>query len=170
MANLLSFSRIILALFFVYLIRQEMIIAGVFVLAVATTTDMLDGLAARKMGKVSDFGAALDPIADRFLIVCATIAVFVLYWQQPLFKIAAGLIISRELLVGLGFVFLNLKGIKLRVSKLGKASTALIFVSLVVIFVLPELGVYLLFVAIILYFATALDYVNIAWRKINEKA
>ena len=169
MANLISFSRIILALLFIYLVQNNMIKIGVFVLAIATTSDMLDGFVARKLGKVSEFGTILDPIADRFLILSIAIAVLIRFWQ-PIFQTAAFLIMAREIMVGLGFLYLSFKGVKLQVTRLGKISTALVFVSFVVIFVLPELGVFLLYVAIFLYFVTALGYAQNARRKLNEKA
>ena len=169
MANLISFSRIILALLFIYLVQNEMIKIGVFVLMIAAASDMLDGFVARRLDKVSEFGIIIDPIADRFLILSVAIAVLIRFWQ-PIFQIAAFLIVAREIMMGLGFLYLSIKGVKLQVTKLGKVSTALVFASFVVIFVLPELGVFLLYVAIFLYYVTALGYAQNARRKLNEKA
>lgn len=54
--------------------------AFMILLAVAFATDMLDGLAARLTGQVSDFGAMLDSLAD--LSTYLTIAVCS-YWLWP---------------------------------------------------------------------------------------
>ena len=52
---------------FVLLVRREYRSALVL-FAIAGLTDYLDGLAARKLGSTSRFGAALDPIADKILL------------------------------------------------------------------------------------------------------
>ena len=47
---------------------------GVLILAIAATTDWLDGYLARRRGEVTTLGILLDPIADKLLISAAFIS------------------------------------------------------------------------------------------------
>jgi CDP-diacylglycerol--glycerol-3-phosphate 3-phosphatidyltransferase len=165
MANLFSYSRIFLAILFTYLIYQSQAVPAFLVLSLAATTDYLDGYFARKLNQVSDFGTMLDPVADRILIISVCLALLIKFWQ-PSFKLAAIVLICREVLVSLGYFWLKNKGVVIRVSRLGKVSTAFVFISFVITFILPKQGIYLLLAAIGLYFISTLAYVFEARRKI----
>lgn len=73
-ANLLTFSRIFLAVVFFLLMQLSgvwpVILAGFF-FVIATLTDYYDGYFAKKYKITSDFGKIMDPIADKFLILTA---------------------------------------------------------------------------------------------------
>jgi len=74
--NLISFFRIALIPFLVYLMTgtdrfYSALAALLFLLASAT--DYLDGYLARRHGMVSDLGKVLDPLADKLMIVAALI-------------------------------------------------------------------------------------------------
>src|SRR3989338_10975534 len=72
--NILTVLRMILALVFVVLMTQRgltaMILAAV-VFLIASLTDFYDGYLAKKKNLISNFGAIMDPIADKFLILIA---------------------------------------------------------------------------------------------------
>jgi len=80
LANRLSFLRIILApLFFaVYLLSMQSICNAVLTVSllwsifiIAEITDMLDGMAARRLKQTTDFGKLIDPFADTLMqITC----------------------------------------------------------------------------------------------------
>jgi len=167
MANLLSYSRIFLAFILIYLIIQAHTWPAVIVILVAAITDYLDGKVARKLGQTSDFGALLDPIADRIFVLSVCLALYITFEQGPV-RLAIMLLVGREILISLGFYWLKLKGIRLEVSRFGKISTAFVFTSFVVTFVLPEQGTYLLLIASGLYWLSALDYAPKAWRKLES--
>ena len=64
--NLLSALRILLIPIFMWTyLRREDITATVVLLAASGLTDMLDGFVARRFHMVSEFGKALDPLADK---------------------------------------------------------------------------------------------------------
>lgn len=63
--NLLSFFRIFLVIPMVLLYVQEYYIGVLILLVVSGITDIADGIIARKYNMISDFGKALDPIADK---------------------------------------------------------------------------------------------------------
>ena len=67
LANALTISRIILSVALLALPALSPIFLAVY--ALAGTTDMLDGLLARRAGTVSELGAKLDSIADLVLVV-----------------------------------------------------------------------------------------------------
>ncbi|MDR1837017.1 MAG: CDP-diacylglycerol--glycerol-3-phosphate 3-phosphatidyltransferase [Treponema sp.] len=84
LANKLTFFRVILAplFFIVYLLPgffPSLFVNGSgwtipvlwFIFIASGITDLLDGMAARKRGEVSDFGKLFDPFADTFMqITC----------------------------------------------------------------------------------------------------
>lgn len=64
--GLLSLSRVPLGLLFPLVADHPA--AAMAVVAAAAITDMLDGWYARRFGKVSATGAALDPLTDKFFV------------------------------------------------------------------------------------------------------
>jgi cardiolipin synthase len=66
--NMLTASRLILALPLGWLILRGEYGWALGVGLVAGATDALDGYVARKLGHFSQFGAALDPLADKTLV------------------------------------------------------------------------------------------------------
>ncbi len=169
MANLFSILRFPLALLALYFLLSERETLGIIVLITAALTDFFDGYIARKFDQVTKFGTLIDPIADRFLVACTCIALVVKFWHLPIFRVAALLLLSRELLIATGFLFLRNKEIQLQVSMLGKVSTAFVFTSFVITFVLPKQGIYILLMAVIVYFASAIGYIVEARRQIAQK-
>jgi len=65
--NFLSFCRIPLALVFF----QENPLYRAIAIILALATDGLDGYLARKRKQISQFGAMLDPISDKFFVLVA---------------------------------------------------------------------------------------------------
>lgn len=92
---------------------------GVFVLA--SVTDYVDGVVARKYNQVSDFGKFLDPLADKLL----TIAAMVMFCQWDRFEAwALMIVLTREFAVtGLRLVAVG-KGSVIAAGWSGKIKTA----------------------------------------------
>ena len=139
--NLLSLFRLLLIPVYVtiYLNATEgyhYVIASA-ILAVSCLTDMIDGKIARKFNMISTVGKILDPIADQAtqftLIICLAIrhpvlwGLLVLFLVKEIFQLVAGLIFLR-------------KGLMLDGALIsGKISTTILFVSLIVLVLLPDL-------------------------------
>ena len=144
--NFLSLFRLVLIPVYVaiYLNAQKSgnvndyyLAAGI--LAVSCLTDLIDGKIARHFNMTSSFGKLLDPIADKAtqftLIMCLTMRYGVLWFLVGLFVIKE----SFQLIAG---------GIRYRKGKIlkgallsGKICTTILFVSLIVMVMLPELTI-----------------------------
>ena len=79
-ANLITYQRILLSI--ILLILQPQSKSFLVVFAFAGISDMLDGVAARKLGCESRAGQVLDSGADLMLIIVMIIKVFPLYAEQ----------------------------------------------------------------------------------------
>lgn len=151
--NLLSLFRLVLIPVYVviYLNAEDLtdyfIAAGI--LAVSCLTDAIDGKIARHFNMISTIGKILDPLADKAtqftLIVCLAIEYPVLWTLVCLFVIKEGF----QLIAG----FLTLRKGQMLTGALlsGKVCTTILFVSLIVMVLMPNLD------QKIIYAITALD-------------
>lgn len=89
------------------------------IFAVIAWSDYLDGMAARITGQYSRFGALLDPLVDRLLVVSG----LAVCWRfELLARWALGLLVARELLMlGLGQLGLR-RGLTLKINWPGRAA------------------------------------------------
>lgn len=103
--NLITLLRIIAIPIFVvvfYLPWAEAHFWATFIFCAAAITDWLDGYLARKLEQTSAFGAFLDPVADKLIVVMALI---MLIERNPTpfpdvaLTIACGIIIGREIVI-----------------------------------------------------------------------
>ena len=94
--NGLTISRILLGLPIIILLKNGYNDLFVFLILIAGLTDFLDGYIARKYDHKSVFGAKLDPLADKILLIGPMIW---LVHENLVPLWAIWLIISRELLI-----------------------------------------------------------------------
>ena len=99
--NILTLFRIILIPAFVLFFYlpfswKPLIIAAIF--GIAALTDWLDGYLARRLNQTSAFGAFLDPVADKLMVVIALV-LLVGSHGTPWLAIPAAVIIGREIVV-----------------------------------------------------------------------
>jgi CDP-diacylglycerol--glycerol-3-phosphate 3-phosphatidyltransferase len=82
--NALTILRLILTPVFLWLVfysTSEHALAWAWVtFVVASITDWLDGMLARKFNVISDFGKIIDPLADKLIVLAALAA---LTWKDP---------------------------------------------------------------------------------------
>ena len=134
--NILTVSRIFLVLVFVlvatlaepyyfgksteqmYMVRW---IAYIMVI-LAGLTDLLDGYLARKFNIVSDFGALMDPLADK-IFVTGTMLIAVEYRLMPAF--IAVLVLCREFMVTGLRTLAAKKQVVISADRWGKLKTAM---------------------------------------------
>ncbi|MBP1619453.1 MAG: CDP-diacylglycerol--glycerol-3-phosphate 3-phosphatidyltransferase [Acidobacteria bacterium] len=98
--NGITLVRLALTPFFVLAVLEGNARLALVLFAVASVSDLFDGLIARTLGMRSQFGAYLDPIADKVLLVTAYV---VLTWPGlPEVKIPLWLTVlalSRDILI-----------------------------------------------------------------------
>ena len=140
--NMLSLFRLLLIPVYVaiYLNAKEAsdyyLAAGI--LTVSCLTDMIDGKIARHFNMISSLGKILDPIADKAtqftLIICLTVKYQVLKYLVALFILKE----SFQLIAG----SLRLRKKKMLKGALisGKICTTILFVSLIIMVMLPSLS------------------------------
>lgn len=136
--------------------------AAVFILA--SLTDLLDGMLARRMNCVSNFGKLMDPIADKLLVTAALL--ILLEWGR-LEAWVAIILISREFIIS-GFRMLAAaQGVVIAAGAVGKVKTVLqlVGISLVLlenpIFCLAAIpmGEILLYISVILSIWSCIEYI-----------
>lgn len=140
--NMLSLFRLVLIPVYVviYLNATELpeYFLAAAILAVSCLTDMIDGKIARHFNMISTLGKILDPIADKAtqftLTLCLSIKYPVLRFVLVLFVIKEGF----QGIVGL----MNLKKRKMLPGALmaGKVCTTILFVSLILLVLIPDLN------------------------------
>ncbi len=140
--NLLSLFRLILIPVYVAIYLNARDTADYYlaagILAVSCLTDMIDGKIARHFNMISSFGKILDPLADKAtqftLIVCLAIKYNILWYLVALFVLKE----SFQLIAG--GIRLR-KGIMLKGALIsGKICTTVLFLSLIVMVMLPGLS------------------------------
>ncbi|MDE0482524.1 MAG: CDP-alcohol phosphatidyltransferase family protein [Candidatus Poribacteria bacterium] len=82
LANLLTFSRLLLTLPFFFFFRAKLMLPAAIIFGLAALTDYLDGIIARKQG-VTSFGSFMDSIVDKILVGTALIS-FYLFQSEHL--------------------------------------------------------------------------------------
>ena len=103
-------------------------LAAAYLLAALGATDWVDGQLARRLHQVSNVGKVLDPLADRLLLVVATVSIIAV-GAIPLW--VAVVAIGREAVVAAGFVIVaGLGGQRMDVARAGKAATFGLMVAL----------------------------------------
>ena len=178
-ATILTISRIafipLIAFFYIF---EDGIFRNIsaYIFLIALITDYLDGYIARNFNQSTAFGAFLDPVADKLLVV---ITIFLLAgtFNSIVFLLSALIIISREFLViAIRQRLAELKtNIPLKVNNLGKIKTGFQMTALFLLLHtnitshyinLHIIGLLLLFIAAVLTVISFIYYVRKAWSDI----
>ncbi|MDR3623806.1 MAG: CDP-alcohol phosphatidyltransferase family protein [Chlamydiales bacterium] len=118
--NILSASRLPLAFLFLF----DNVTIRVIAIALALTTDYLDGFLARSRQTVTRFGTLLDPISDRFFVAFAS-GMLLLEHQLTWWALVA--IFARDLFLFLFWAYIKLNGtwdtFRCRATLFGKVTT-----------------------------------------------
>jgi len=183
--NLLTWFRISLIPVFiaVFYVSDETLslhhkhLLGTFVFWLASITDWLDGYLARVLNQGSAFGAFLDPVADKLMVVAALVILLKFNYVDAAI---AFIIIGRELAISALREWMaqlgNSKSIA--VSMLGKVKT--VFQMLAILFLLYQepllgistkwLGTLLIYLAAVLTLWSMVYYLMLAMPQILEKS
>lgn len=177
LANTLTLLRLVLVPIFLLALftgdghQMANRIVAFVIFAVACLTDRFDGLLARNYGMATEFGAFVDPVADKALIGSALIGLSMLgdlpWWVTVV-------IMSRELVVTLLRLAVIRRGV-IPASWGGKLKTVVQALA-IGLFVLPLSGAFqvaafvVMGIAIALTVVTGIDYVASTVREVRRTA
>ena len=183
--NLLTLFRmalipVVVALYFIP-------VAGVYVTAVfllAGLTDWLDGYLARRLDQTSEFGAFLDPVADKLVVAVVLVLlvsdgdVLARVVSQKLFIVAVAVIMGREIAVSALREWVAQSGVQpsIAVSTLGKVKTTVQIIAIALLLYGQDLvgfptllvGESTLYVASALTIWSMVGYLKSAWPAISS--
>lgn len=135
--NLLSFFRIILIPVMVILYAYDYYYAAVLIIFLSGLTDIADGKIARKYNMVSDFGKFIDPVADKLtqaaMILCliskyaGMLALIILMFLKECFLFLCSYITFKK------------TGIVSAAKWYGKATTAILYAVMILLFLIPNI-------------------------------
>lgn len=178
--NIITLARILLVPVFVVIYlwpgdRTYIIAATLFALAAAT--DWLDGYLARRLNQTTPFGAFLDPVADKLIVVSA-LTVLVAQHSTAWLTLPSLIIIGREIMISAlreWMAEMN-SSVTVAVSRLGKIKTSLQMVAIAVLLALPPnfdsvfivAGYSLLYVAAIMTLWSMSIYLQAAWPTLKQ--
>lgn len=136
--NILTLLRLLAApavpLMFLYFTRPyaDFVALGLFV--VAAVTDWVDGHLARSWQQESKFGAAMDPIADKAMVVIALVVITGYSGMNAWLILPTTVILFREVFVSGLREFLGDDARTLKVTKLAKWKTTAQMVAIAMMF------------------------------------
>ncbi|MBQ6430641.1 MAG: CDP-alcohol phosphatidyltransferase family protein [Oscillospiraceae bacterium] len=123
--NMLSFLRLLLIPLIVYFFETDQYWWAFGMLLLSGATDVIDGWIARTFHLVSDFGKAIDPIADKLTQLAVLFCLMRQYWW-----VLAALLI-KEITIGvLGLVALHRTHSVYSAGWYGKLCTVVIYLSM----------------------------------------
>ena len=138
---------------------------------VAASTDLLDGYLARRWRQTTTVGTLLDPIADKLLISAALISL-VQIRRIPAWMVVV--IVGREFAVSGLRSIAAAEGYTIKASDLGKTKMVLQVVSISLVMLtnhwpkLAGVAAVALWAVVLSGVASAIDYFNKFWRKVDD--
>ena len=180
--NSLTIMRILLIPVLVvvfYLPFNNHLLVAAAIFAVAAVTDWFDGYLARRLGQMTAFGAFLDPVADKLMVVIALV-LLVERHDTLLFTLAACVIIGREIVLSALREWMAELGERtsVAVSYIGKVKTAFQMVAITALLAIDPardgnwmlaLCYLVLYTAAILTLWSMMIYLKAAWIIIKDR-
>lgn len=180
--NALTMLRLVLIPVFVVVFfstpHDQDKIAAFIIFAAASITDMFDGMLARKLNQITDFGKLFDPLADKVMVVTAMVCQAII----GVFPWAAVIIVAaKELIMMLGGLFMLSKNVVVYSNYVGKTAQVFFIASLILSFFHASLAagtfrvfgltidLLLLWITVALAFAALAVYAAGALKTLKEK-
>ncbi|MBI3525818.1 MAG: CDP-diacylglycerol--glycerol-3-phosphate 3-phosphatidyltransferase [Betaproteobacteria bacterium] len=183
--NLLTWARIILIPLFVgvfyaplqWMSQHEQNLAATVIFVIAALTDWLDGWLARKLGQTTAFGAFLDPVADKLMVVAALL---ILVQLERTDAMLAFIIIGREITISALREWMAKIGAarSVAVSFIGKLKTTAQMIAIPLLLYQDSLagvsmlwlGSWLILIAAVLTLWSMAYYLKMAWPEISIRS
>jgi len=179
-ANLVTYFRLLLIPLVVVSYHSELVHSSAiaaFLFTLASLSDWLDGYLARKMNLSSEFGAFLDPVADKLLVV--TVLILLVENQSGLLP-ATIVIIGREILISALREWMASRGHRdaVAVAFSGKLKTTFQMIAIVILLLVSEitpewmfwLGFGMIYIAAVLSLWSAMHYFKAAGAYLFPKS
>src|SRR6056300_1661104 len=161
---------VFIAIYYSNIPASNLIAAVIFTLA--CITDWLDGFLARKLDQCSDFGAFLDPVADK-LLVTVTLVMLAANYSSPWFVVPAAIMVAREVLVSAlrEWMSSNNQRSVVAVGYIGKVKTTTQMLAIIALLaatpdsfdILLGAGYLLIYISAILTLWSMFSYLKSAW-------
>ena len=184
--NILTYARVVMIPGVLYLLDRGTKRDGIWaaiLYSLAAITDVLDGYLARRLNIVSVIGKFLDPLADKLMVMAC------LVWMVTLGRVPAWaviLLLSRELSITGLRAIASSEGFVIAAEETGKQKTALQMVGILCLIIgfpyrlhmlgmdlgvvdLVLVGRALIYVSLILSFASAAQYVALFASAVEKK-
>ena len=176
--NLITSLRILLipvlvVMFYYPAEWRHLAMAGIF--TVASISDWLDGYLARRWNQYTEFGAFIDPVADK-VIVAVALVLLIEEHASIVLTIPAMVIIGREIVISALREWMAEIGKRtsVAVSYIGKLKTTLQMVAIIILLLdvpgsmVSWVGMVLLYGAAILTLWSMLVYLSAAWGELTR--
>ncbi|NIK79368.1 cardiolipin synthase [Paenibacillus castaneae] len=165
--NLLTSLRFVLIPVYITVFAQGHMIPAFFIMVAAGITDVLDGYIARRSGQVTTVGMMLDPLADKLMLITVIVSLLV---SQHISWAAAAAMFLRDLGMIAGGFYFHFRGKKTVPSNwMGKLTTVLFYLAIMLIFFeAPHAHLYL-WAVIAFSFVTSIMYI-VMFKALNKPA
>jgi len=167
--NVLTILRVIFSPVFLYFLLVDKVEIALVVFMFVAVTDFADGWIARSTNQKTKFGESLDPMADKFMVFLALIAIYIKFgfpaWAIPFF-------ILRDIvsLAGSILIYAKKKGLW-KANIMGKITTFLQIACILAFILDIKFKMVVLWITIASSITAAIIYsvrwVNIARNKIK---
>ncbi len=173
--NYLTLLRVVFVPAVVFCLYQHSFawdLAAAIIFLLAGLTDFLDGYIARKMGIETVYGKLMDPLADKFLVICALIMLQSLNRMSP---IVVMLLVCRELTITGLRALASAEGVIVAASAGGKWKTATQMIAIPCLMIqdvwgipLYQIGMWLTYLSLGLSIWSAKDYMVDFFRVLKK--
>ena len=179
--NILTLLRIALIPVFIivyYSAWEWHNLAAAAIFGLAAATDWVDGYVARKYNLITAFGAFLDPVADKLIVVAAMVMLLEVH-ATPWFALPSIVIIGREIVISALREWMAEMGYRgtVAVAMIGKIKTWVQMVAIAVLLAAkPEhefltlLGFIAIYIAAALTLWSMVHYLRAAWPQLSAGA
>ena len=150
-------------------------LAAAAIFGLAAATDWVDGYVARKYNLITAFGAFLDPVADKLIVVAAMVMLLEVH-ATPWFSLPAIVIIGREIVISALREWMAEMGYRgtVAVATIGKVKTWVQMVAIALLLAakpeqefLTSLGFVSIYVAAALTLWSMVHYLRAAWPQLS---
>lgn len=165
--NKLTILRMFLIIPFVVILLtncfgNQSITYALIIFIIASLTDMLDGMIARKYNLITNFGKFMDPLADKMLVTAAFICL-VEMGKLPAWAVI--IILSREFIISGFRLIASDNGVVIAASYFGKFKTVfqMILVIMLLLYIpgLTDRSVFMIIEDIVMYITIILTIVSL---------